>query len=797
MRYDAEENKIKITLSEFVNISRRALSPTLPYDEDEPHLMSAPRRVLKTVVGDTSPERLSLDFNACGYSFLLTATVDAALENTLTVAKEIYSSPKKPRREEAAQARGEAYIAAYALATDRAYERVKIKLLYVNPITGESEISEEDVTRSRLASFFEKCLKTVAKYAAPEVERVTKRLITMKGMKFPYESVRPSQSELVRAGYRTLSRGGVLFASAPTGTGKTVSALYPALRTLGDGRCDKVFYLTPKSTTAGALSDCIRVMESRGALIRAIILTAKDKACPHGKICSRGKDRCKMSKCNTLADAALELYNMGKSVVTLSDARDVSQKHTVCPYELMLAYAELCDVVCCDFNHLFDPYAYIRRFFSKGGRYALLVDEAHNLPERAREIYSDEISESDLVEAAENEVFGEHSAVSLSLREASRVFHDVMMEYLTHEIREGHDGQMRGAINLFSVPDRLYSLFDELTLMLEGELWRAFSAHDEDAEGRVQLLRTVHRRIKRFSDTLARFDECYKLFTFYENGVIRVKLYCLDPAPQIRERINKCHGAVMFSATLSPLDYYRAVLGGERSDDMLEVPSPFDNSQLQVVIADKVSTRFSERENTLLAVCKVIAATVSAKRGHYMIFSPSFHYSEALAKAFTAKYPKIKCISQTKDMTHAQKRAFLDEFRKEDSSYLIAFCVMGGIYSEGVDLAGDSLIGAVIVGVGIPSISYEREALAEYYDEKYEMGKQYSYIYPGMNRVFQAAGRVIRSEEDKGVIVLIDDRFDDPIYKKSLPKLWRGVKFVGDPKRIREILDEFWQQSKE
>ncbi len=797
MRFDNETGKIKITLSEFVSISRRAISPTLPYDEDEPNLSGAPQRILKSLIGDIKPYRINLDFEAGGYSFELSADADTRDGNILTLAREISSSPKKPRREETAEARGEAFITAYALAKESGYSEVIIRLLYVNLVSGESEIHEEAVTLKRLTSFFEKCLFTIAKYARPEAERVTKRLPTLKNLRFPYVNIRLGQGDLIKAGYRSLSRGAVLYASAPTGTGKTVSALYPALRTLGDGRCDKVFYLTPKSTTANALSDCISLMESRGAIVRTVILCAKDRACISSRACSMGRDRCKMAKCNALPDATLALYNMQKSVITLEDARDVSQKYVVCPYELMLAYAELCDVVCCDFNHLFDPFAYIRRFFNKGGRYALLVDEAHNLPERAREIYSDEISENYLAEAAAYEILGVHSPLALSLKEASRVFHDVMFEYLKSELREGQDGQTVGAVNLSSVPDRLYSLFDELCSVAENELFRAGAARDNEAEGRAAAIREVRRRLKRFSDTLSRFDECYKLFAFYENGAIRVKLYCLDPSPQIRERINKCHGTIMFSATLSPLYYYRSVLGGERSDDMLEIPSPFDTSQLGVVIADKVSTRFSERENTLLAVCKVIAATVSAKRGHYMIFSPSFKYSDALARAFSAKYPKIKCISQSKNMSAKEKQAFLDEFKNEDGSYLIAFCVMGGIYSEGVDLAGDILIGAVIVGVGIPALSYEREALSEYYDEKYEMGKQYSYIYPGMNRVFQAAGRVIRREDDRGVIVLIDDRFDDPIYKKSLPALWKGVKFVGEAKRIREILDEFWQNADE
>ena len=793
MRYDTESGIIQITLNEFVNISRRSLSPTLPYDESEPMLSDAPKRILRAVIGEVNPEEITLDFEAAGHSFRLFALANGIEEGTVTVAREISSSPKKPKREEVRQARGEAFILAYALAKQRGSRSFKIRLVYLNLVSGESEILEEEVGLDKLKAFFEKCLATVAKYALPEIERVTKRLPTLKKMKFPYDTVREGQSELVRAGYRTLSRGGVLYASAPTGTGKTVSALYPALRTLGDERCDKVFYLTPKSTTAEALSDCINLMTKRGAIIRAIILTAKDKACRCSRVCSKSKGTCKMAKCNSLADAALELYKMQKSVVTASEAWDVSQKYTVCPYELMLAYAELCDVVCTDFNHLFDPYAYIRRFFTVGGKYALLVDEAHNLPERAREIYSDEMTVDYLTEAAQNSLFGEHSPVLLSLKEAARVFFDVIFEYLKNELREGQDGVMRGAANLCTVPDRLYTLFDELSLMLEGELYRELRAKDNESEDRVSFLRALYYKIKRFSDTLSRFDECYKLFAFYENGGIRVKLYCLDPSHEIRERINKCHGAIMFSATLSPLDYYRSLLGGERSDDTLEVPSPFDTSQLGVIIADKVSTRFSERDDTLLAVCRVIAATVSAKRGHYMIFSPSFKYSEALSKAFSAKYPKIKCITQTKDMSRREKEAFLNEFKKEEDTYLVAFCVMGGIYSEGIDLAGDSLIGAVIVGVGIPAISYEREALAEYYDEKYEMGKQYSYIYPGMNRVFQAAGRVIRREDDRGVIVLIDDRFDDPIYKKSLPALWRGVKFVGEAKRIRELLDEFWQ----
>ena len=793
MRYDGESGKIKIGLSELVAIARRGISPTLPYDEDEPMILETTARRLSRILPDLTTDRLVYGFNDGEHDYELTTDILSYDGESLTLAREIEGNPEKPPKEVTAQVRGEGFVTAYALCDMYGTESLTLRYVYLG-IGGDHAITSETVSAKKLKSFFNKCLSVLKKYALPEVERVTKRLPTLRELRFPYKNIRDGQDEFIRRAYRTLARGGVLYASAPTGTGKTISALYPALRALGDGKYEKIFYLTPKSTTAEAVRDCLAVMEEGGAIVRAIVLTAKEKACCENMVCRESRKACRLSVSGGLADAALSLYELGRTVVTRDILLDVSQKHGVCPYELSLAYAEICDVVVCDFNHLFDPRVYIKRFFTHGGKYAFLIDEAHNLVERAREIYSAEISEEEICEPSTYEVLGEFSAIKRISGEACQVFRDTLFPYLKDELREGRDGEIVGATNLSSAPDRLYSLFDELLEICDDELTHNLRSKDDERDARVKALRNYYYKIKKFSDTLARFDSSYKMFLFYEDGRIRAKLYCLDASPRIRERLDLGHGAVLFSATLSPLNYYRSVLGGERSDEMLEVASPFDPSQLSVTIMDKVSTRYSEREDTLGAVCRVIAATVSAKRGNYMIFSPSFAYSEALAKSFAAKYPKIRIMSQTKDMSARKKAEFLDEFRKNDSSYLIAFCVMGGIYSEGVDLAGDSLIGAVVVGVGIPSLSYEREAVAEYYDEKYEMGKQYAYIYPGMNRVFQAAGRVIRREDDRGVIVLIDDRFDDPIYKKSLPDLWRGVKFIGDAKRLREILDEFWRE---
>ena len=793
MRYDGVQDKIVIDVKEFVSIARRGVSPTVSYDEDEPRISDVGKRRLKAYLGECEPRPLSLSFTDAEYTFELSGVADSTGDGYVLVARDIESSPSKPRREELSEVRGEAFILGYMMAVCDGLDTIDIRVFLFNEASGEADERRERVSKKQLETFFKRCLTEVRVFAEPEIDRVSIRLPSMKALKFPYSEIREGQSEFVRTAYRTLSRGGILYASAPTGTGKTVSALYPAVRALGDERVSKAFYLTPKTTTAEAAEDCLMLMESRGARIRALRLTAKDKCCTEGRICKTSRTACKNSKNNRISEAALELYRLNKCVVNYVDVRDVAKKYTVCPYELSLTYAELCDVIICDFNYLFDPGVYIKRFFSERGKYAFLVDEAHNLHERAREMFSAELSCRELASPDTEPLLGEFSEVKKSATKAAAAFFDIFYPYVKEELREKKGGGKEGAANITELPPKLYSLFDKLIDKCEDEILKNIKAADEEKDQRLAFLYSYRTALRKFADVMARFDSGYKAFVFYDDGEINVKLFCLDTGSVIRERLALGHGALLFSATLSPIGYYRAVLGGERNDETLEVDSPFVREQLSVAVVDTVSTRFSERDDTINAVCRVIAATVSAKRGNYMVFSPSFAYSEALARAFSAKYPKLRVLSQTKNMTAKEKEEFLEEFKKDDASYLITFCVMGGIYSEGIDLAGDSLIGAVIVGIGIPALSYEREAIAEYYEEKFEEGKQFAYIYPGMNRVFQAAGRVIRREDDRGVIVLIDDRFNDPIYKKSLPSLLKGVKFIGDPKVLKETFEEFWK----
>ena len=795
MRYNEERKIISLSVGELVSIARKRVSSVVVRDEDLPHRLTPDSALSRLRRAGASPYNFTHGFSVSGWDFELVPDTDAVFisDGHIYVAQQLEGERTSPDRELERRCRAEAFICGYVHAKERGLKSVLLTIIYTNRLLSSKNEIEERVSLEKLISFFERCRVAVGIYAAPEVERVTKRLPSLKNMRFPYPEIREGQRAFIEAAYRTVSRGKSLVAGAPTGTGKTVSALYPALRAYGALRCDKIFYFTPKTTTAAAARDCIIRMCECGAVIRAVIISSKESTCEAGLICRSGRGLCKNRGYSKLSDAALELYAEQLPVLTVDAARAVARRFSVCPYELMLTYSELCDVIICDFNYLFDPDVYIRRYFSEGGNYAFLFDEAHNLPSRAQQIFSAEISETDISAPLTCELIGELSPLRECSALAKESFRCVLYTYLADEIRTDADGGRCAGVHTSSLPSALYEIFERLEAAAERELYASYLLEDENAPKRSSFLHSYLRNIKKFNRTLKSYDDSYETFIFLENEHIRAKLFCIDTGRAISERLSLGGSSVFFSATLTPLYYYRAIFGLGKEAELLEVDSPFTTGQLSVSVMDKVSTRLSEREDTLGAVCRIIAATVSAKRGHYMIFSPSFAYSEALADAFARKYPKIQILRQKRNMTRTEREEFIKKFEHSgDSSYLIGFCVMGGIYSEGIDLAGDSLIGAVVVGIGIPALTFEREAMRAYYDDKYEEGMQFAYIYPGINRVLQAGGRVIRREDDYGALVLIDDRFDDPIYKKTMPSLWRDMKFIPDAKRLREELDSFW-----
>ena len=786
MKYFSDENRIFIEVSEFVAIARRGISATQSYDEDEPYLFE-----YHIPNGYSTNRSITLDseFSCDGISFVVSGKVLSADTDSIDIFAPVLNLREAKNKETVAQWRAVAFILGAIYAKKQELSSVTLNTVYYSEQTREHSKKSETVTAGKLYSFFEKCKACIPDAGRAEIERVTVRIPSMKNVKFPYEAVRSGQSEFIRASYRTIAKGGELYATAPTGTGKTVSALFPAIRALGDGRCEKVFYLTPKTTTADAARECLDKFAKNGAKIRGVILIAKDRICMRGGLCKENKKLCPTAKENQIHEAAMALFREEITTVTAKDIQRIAEKYTVCPYELSLTYSELCDVVICDFNYLFDPQVYIRRFFTRGGSYAFLIDEAHNLCERAREMYSASIT---LDEISFTGPLGEFSELSSRAKELSQILKELLGRLLCDEIRSDENDKPTGLYHSRSLPNELYAIFEKLTEVAEDELTQSFRARDDEAQLRVSFIRDYLFKVKKFYNAICRFDEGFEFFAHLEGEKLTAKVFCLDTGGVIKERLALGKASVIFSGTLSPISYYRSVLGGDNSSSVLELDSPFSSEQLSVSVMHNITTRYSERAKSLPAICRVIAATLSAKRGNYMIFSSSFAYAEALYKAFSAKYPKIHSILQRPNMSAEEKSAFLNEFSESNRSYLAAFCVTGGIYSEGIDLTGDKLIGAVIVGIGIPALSYEREAISAYYDERLEMGVQYAYLYPGMNRVLQAAGRVIRTENDKGVIVLIDDRFDDPLYKKTVPSLWKGMEFIEDASELRERLDEFW-----
>lgn len=783
MQYESGEGKLILSGAELVFFARRRSAPVYRGEEEEEGASERTRAFWRAqLFGHDAPERMTGAFTRAGYDFTIQAEADDFTGGAVSLIYET-ENPKKPDPETLRQARGEGFLSLYLL-RERGEDAKKLKIYFVGGRETLPHLVEETPTGSALSRFFTRLCDQAAVHAAPLAEREIRRRPTMASARFPYRGVREGQAEYMETVYAALRRGRRLYASAPTGIGKTISVLYPAVRALGEGHIDKIFYLTPKNTVARAAADALQNLRDAGADVRAIALVAKETLCPCEGVCKAG-DSCRLSPlAPTREDEAVtELLAAGDTVVESEKLLGCAEKHRVCPYELGLRYSLYCDVVICDYNYLFDPRVALKRYFERPGQYAFLVDEAHNLVERVRKIQSTALSLSALARLAR--AVADLPALREAVAAFTAFFEDMMKRALRGEIREEKNGEKIAFLSQKELPEGYLAEVCNLAYALLG----ALPTLSRDARLR---LRAAAWGMRNLADRLAEFDEGQIAFLRLDKGDLILETKCLDPAAAVDRRLSLGRAAVLFSATLSPLSYYREVLGGRREDMELEIPSPFDESHLAVAVMDRVSTRYSEREDTVRAIVRAILTMVKAKPGNYMVFCPSYRYLIRLHEALTRALPALPTLLQTPGMSPAEREAFLARFDTPGKSALVGFCVMGGIYSEGIDLVGRRLIGAVVVGVGLPQLSDEREAIAAYFQEKNEQGREYAYVYPGMNRVLQAAGRVIRSEDDRGAILLIDDRFGEPAYRKLLPNHWRGLHFVGGADDLAHLLAAFW-----
>ena len=627
-------------------------------------------------------------------------------------------------------------------------------------------------------------------------ERSEIRLPTLRSVPFPYAAVRESQDVLVRECYRDIKAGKRLFAQAPTGTGKTASTLYPAVRAIGDGVCDKIFYLTAKASTGReALRAAARIRES-GARLYTVVLASKEQLCAQREVRAGLPRQCNPDTCartesfyRKSREAIAELLKT-QSEFSVQTVEETAAKYGVCPYELQLELSEYCDVVICDYNYVFDPTVYLKRYFENADReeerYVFLVDEAHNLADRACDMYSASLSSEELGQSllplVETDVVARDRLHPLvELLETLSSYRSLCKE----EMFRDDDGVEHGFYVTKAPMQGLNDAVEEALAALERWLFLR-----REAEEDVNALRLLSM-LKRYQTVAEAYDKQFLTFVEVHGQELLVRQICQDPSAILDACMDRARATVLFSATLTPLDYFADILGGGKRAVKLSLPSPFDPENCCVVAATGISTRYEDRERSVKRIAAHIAATVSAKKGNYIFYFPSYDYMEKVHEAFCKRYPTVATVKQEKGMRAEDRERFLSSFAS-DGSLRLGFCVLGGSFSEGVDLPGNRLIGVGIVGVGLPGLSNERNLLKEYYDQTRESGYDYAYIYPGMNRVLQAAGRLIRRESDTGVIVLMDDRYESERYKILFPDRWSNVQSAINASELANIMLEFW-----
>ena len=732
-----------------------------------------------------------------GLYYTVTGTADGVTDDGKRVTvEEIKAGRGRVLARDDAYSRLRCY--GYFIAEARRLREITLVVRVLDTESGDVREVTSSATLAELRDFYFSLLARVSFFAKCEAERVTARIPSVRGIRFPYDNPREGQSELAERVFRAIRRGERLFAGAPTGIGKTMSTLYPAVKAVGEGYADRIFYLTARASVRREAYAAAGRIFAEGARLRTVVLYAKEQLCPNEGGCTRdGVSRCNPDECpyargyyDRVDGALAELIASGNGfprVILLQ----MAEKHRICPYELSLDLSELCEIIICDYNYVFDPHVYLRRYFDRaegdGGEYVFLVDEAHNLPDRAREMYSAELSLSDFEAAyarvdpvADAKLEGDLGGFVLYLRRLSA---------LCTESRVKHEDGTESGYYLNRAPFEKLGEVANATRQSLDVITRTLPDHPLARE-----LAELSAKLRRFVSIGEYYDGRFLTFAALSHGEFTVKQYCLDPAGVLDTAAARARAAVYFSATLTPLEYFADVLGGGKRATTLSLPSPYDPDNLCLTVVPSVSTRFEDRAKSYKRVAAYIAAAVSAKAGNYMVYFPSYDYLEKVQERFAARYPHVTCIVQRQGMTAREREAFLSSFVADEGHLRVGFAVLGGSFSEGVDLPGSRLIGTVIVGVGIPGLSNERNILRDYYENKCEQGYDYAYTYPGMNRVLQAAGRVIRREDDRGIVVLIDSRYAEEPYLHLYPPHWQGLVAAGDVQSLAHRVRAFWQK---
>ena len=661
----------------------------------------------------------------------------------------------------------------YFYCCDRNLDGVRIQLTYCNLETEEIRRFHEDRSKEELEAWFRSVIHEYFKWARYLCHHELQRNQSISGLEFPFP-YREGQRDLAVAVYKTISRKKRLFIQAPTGIGKTLSTIFPAVQAMGAGKASKVFYLTAKTITRTVAEEAFRILRSRGLVFTAVTITAKEKLCPMEKA-ECNPEACPYAKghFDRVNEAVFDILHLEQEMDRETVLR-YAEKYRVCPFEFCLDISSWTDGIICDYNYVFDPNVRLKRYFADGasGDYLFLVDEAHNLVSRAREMYSASVYKEDFLEV-KRIIKGKSPRLERQLDRCNKLLLSMKRECGDWQLLEDVTGLAAGIMTAFSYMETFMEEFPEFP--------------------ERETVLDFYFCLRDFLNVYEELDGHYRIYEENrEDGSFLVRLFCVDPSRLLSRCMDQGASTILFSATLLPVRYYKTLLSGNQEDYAVYVNSPFPEENRLLMVAEDVSSRYTRRSpSEYRKVADYIRIVTQSRPGNYMVFFPSYQYMGEIEEILEEEPLKADLLVQGQGMGEAEKAEFLEEFEKERSHSLAAFCVMGGVFSEGIDLKEERLIGVIVVGTGLPMVCVEQEVLKGYFDETEEKGFDFSYQYPGMNKVLQAAGRVIRTPGDRGVILLLDDRFLRRDHLELFPRGWEHFQVVNRGNAAR-CLEDFW-----
>lgn len=667
---------------------------------------------------------------------------------------------------------------AYIYAVQNGLESIGVQMTYCNIDTEEIKRFKSEYEINELQNWFNELIEKYLKWVRFQVESRKKRNESIKPLQFPFE-YRQGQRDVVVSVYKTIVKNKRLFVQAPTGIGKTMSTVFPAVKSMGENIGEKIFYLTAKTITRTVAEEAFSVLRDKGMSFRNVTITAKEKICPMDE-CECNPVACMRAKghFDRVNDAVFELIS-NEEHIGRETIEKYAENHNVCPFEMSLDVSNWVDGIICDYNYVFDPNVYLKRYFAQGtkGNYIFLIDEAHNLVERAREMYSAAIIKEDFLRIKKLVIplKGEKSSIVKNLNKCNKLMLEYKRECESYILIDEIGGLI---IPLMRIQTMLEKLLDD---------YKEFAGRDEVLD--------FYFAVRNFLAINDRLDENYEIYaSFDDKGNFFIKLFCINPSVNLRECMDKGISSIFFSATLLPVNYYKRLLSGDEEDYAIYTNSPFDRSNRIIISAKDVSSKYTRRnENEYKKIFEYIKSIARAKKGNYMVFFPSYKMMEEVYKCSLEGNDDISYIMQNPNMSEHDREDFINTFYENKN--IVAFCVLGGVFSEGIDLKNDSLIGSIIIGTGLPQVCTEREILKKHFDS-YGNGFDYAYRYPGINKVLQAAGRVIRTDKDKGVIALLDERFMEASSRRLFPMEWEDVRYINFDE-TENVINEFWKGIKE